>query len=76
MQAFTSCVFGLISGLLVDKGYDVKWLLGASCLALSAFALFCSMPHYTSVNVAMGMTRGVYNGLKGEEMVFFRRSSQ
>ena len=64
-QAFTSCVFGLISGILVDKGYDVKWLLGASCVALSAFALLCSMPHYTSVNVAMGLTRGVYNGLKG-----------
>ena len=64
-QALTSCAFGLISGILVDKGYDVKWLLGGSCLALSAFALLCSMPHYTSVNVAMGLTRGVYNGLKG-----------
>lgn len=64
-QAFTSCAFGLISGILVDKGYNVKWLLGASCVALSAFALLCSMPHYTSVNVAMGLTRGIYNGLKG-----------
>ncbi len=64
-QAFTSCAFGLISGILVDKGYDVKWLLGGSCLALSVFALLCSMPHYTSVNVAMGLTRGIYNGLKG-----------
>lgn len=64
-QALTSCAFGLISGMLVDKGYNVKYLLGASCLALSAFALLCSMPHYTSVNVAMGLTRGVYNGLKG-----------
>jgi MFS family permease len=56
-QAVASCLFGLMSGWLIDKGYEVRWMLAGSCLALAVFAVLCSLPHYTSVNVAMGLTR-------------------
>jgi hypothetical protein len=37
---------------------------GGALFGLSLFAALCSLPHHTEVNVAMGVSRGMFNGMK------------
>eukprot|EP01050_Picozoa_sp_SAG11_P005042 SAG11_NODE_340_length_10476_cov_6.009155_3_plen_53_part_00 len=52
-------------------------MIGGSCISLAVFALLCSLPHYNAVNVAMGVSRGVFNGMRGtvavRRIAFFKQ---
>ena len=40
-------------------------MVGGALFGLAIFAALCSLPHYDSINIAMGVSRGVFNGMKG-----------